>query len=458
MLEKKIIRKYLKAIFSPVAKAKLIWFNSSEPKKIGQDKYDITKVALDAIDKAFDNGLSRGCRRGIDNFFKKQFSRIIKPHSKANTGDYQLGYLTVSPTNFCNLACKDCYAGFIYNKKTLPFPIVSRIYTEMKEIFGSFFMVISGGEPTYYKYKDQKSGKTFYLEDVLEKHNDTFNLMYTNGVRLADDRKFVKRIAELGNVTPAISVEGWEKTTDARRGKGMFKKIQKAQHNLNEFGIPHGISITVNRNNVEELFSDEFITEFFDKRNVLYAWSFHYMPIGKNPSFDFLLTPSQRRWLYDRVWRLIRGGYFIADFWNCGTVAGCMASGGDGGGYGYIDWNGDIHSCVFMPDMDKDDRLNNIYRLYQSGRTLRDAFYAPFHRKVREMKTKTHVGQPQNLCLPCTIRDRSSEYLQLQEKYGKYNSPTKEYREKLVKSGIMPQYNKECHKAFEEKWQDYLAS
>lgn len=68
-------------------------------------------------------------------------------------------------------------------------------------------------------YKSE--GKT--LLDIFEKYNDMFFLVYTNGTLITPE--IAKRLAKLGNATPAISVEGYEKETDERRGKGVYKKF-----------------------------------------------------------------------------------------------------------------------------------------------------------------------------------------------------------------------------------------
>ncbi|MEM3405854.1 MAG: radical SAM protein [Candidatus Pacearchaeota archaeon] len=451
MLENKLIRKLIFYTLDKTIKFKFYNLDNNT-KKIAEDKYLITSSVLKAIDKQYNQGISKGCKDKLENIFiKKQFLRVIKKR-KLPYQDYQIGFLTVSPTNICDLSCKDCYAGFIKNKQTLPFSILIRIWEDIKNIFKTNFMVISGGEPTLYEYEEK--GKKYVLEDLLEKNQDIYHLMYTNGRRIAEDFSFVKRISELGNLTPAISIEGFEEKTDLRRGKGMYKKIIKAMDNLRKEGIPFGISLTMNKYNIEELLSDEFIKEMFDKRGAVYAWSFHYMPIGKNPSFDLLITPEQRLWSFKRIRELLKQGYFIADFWDLGTVAGCMASGGDGGSYGYIDWTGNIYSCVFMPDQDKDETKNNVYNLYKNEYNLKDAFDTVLHKKIREIKA-TQKNKC-NLCLPCTIRDRSNIYSEIIEKYGKYDSPTKEYREKIIKTGLMEKYNKECEKLFSKIWEEYL--
>jgi len=81
--------------------------------------------------------------------------------------------------------------------------------------------------------------------------------MYTNGTLI--DRECAARLAELGNVTPAISVEGWEKETDERRGKGVFRKIMQAMENLRNAGVPYGILVTATRENAEILLAEPFI-------------------------------------------------------------------------------------------------------------------------------------------------------------------------------------------------------
>jgi len=53
-----------------------------------------------------------------------------------------------------------------------------------------------------------------------------FFLMYTNGTLI--DAETAERLAEMGNLMPAIAVDGFEKRTDERRGRGVFQRILKA--------------------------------------------------------------------------------------------------------------------------------------------------------------------------------------------------------------------------------------
>src|SRR6056297_491309 len=125
----------------------------------------------------------------------------------------------------------------------------------MHDKMHSRFVTISGGEPFVYK----SEGKT--LLDIFEKYNDVFFLVYTNGTLITP--KVADRLAKAGNVTLAISVEGFERETDARRGKGVFKKILQAFENLRNAGVPFGTSVTPTSQNVDLLLTDEFYDYYF---------------------------------------------------------------------------------------------------------------------------------------------------------------------------------------------------
>ncbi len=139
--------------------------------------------------------------------------------------------LVISPTMRCNLKCYGCYAWQYSRKDDLPYDVCNRVIDEANDI-GIYFFVITGGEPFCWG--------NFY--DFLERHNDSFFQVYTNG-QLIDDR-VAKRLAELGNAVPCISVEGFEKETDERRGKGAWARIMKSMDALNDNGVLFGFSVT----------------------------------------------------------------------------------------------------------------------------------------------------------------------------------------------------------------------
>ncbi|MCS7180448.1 MAG: radical SAM protein, partial [bacterium] len=290
---------------------------NERPKKVLEERYYMGRALLHSIERLFDtDSISPNCVKALSNIFLGKV--FIQGIYTRRTFEEKYGFrppcfVTISPTNICNLRCKGCYAGEIYEKHTLKFEVFDRVIKEIKEEFGAYFFVISGGEP--FMYRD--NGKTLF--DILEKHNDAYFMAYTNGTMIKKD--VAKKLSELGNFTPAISIEGFEEETDYRRGKGVFKRLMEVMDDLRQEGVPFGISVTPTRENADLLLSDEFIDFYFEKKGAFYGWYFQYMPIGRNPSVELMVTPQQRYKMLKRIWQLvIEKKIFIADFWNSGTA------------------------------------------------------------------------------------------------------------------------------------------
>jgi MoaA/NifB/PqqE/SkfB family radical SAM enzyme len=357
---------------------------------------------LRSLDRAVGDGrFSRRARLGLLQVFvgngvvnaRKNVAPFIEKH-----GYEPPSFLVVSPTQKCNLFCAGCYsASSSTATATLEYDTLARILREKRDRWGSYFTVISGGEPLMYR----SQGKT--LLDLFEEFRDTYFMFYTNGTLL--DAKVAERLAQLGNVTPAISVEGFEKETDARRGKGVYRQIEAAMAALRDAGVPFGISLTATRENADTLLSEEIIRRYFDECGAIYAWMFHYMPIGRSYTVDMMVTPEQRKRMLDRQLDLMRNrGLFFIDFWNGGPMSGGCISAGKPGGYFHIDWNGDISPCVFIPYA-----VDNIYDVYRGGRDLTSVLDHPAFRSLREWQLE-YAGRKagsrtQNLFAPCPMRD-----------------------------------------------------
>jgi MoaA/NifB/PqqE/SkfB family radical SAM enzyme len=130
------------------------------------------------------------------------------------------------------------------------------------------------------------------LLDMVEAHPQMYFLVYTNGTQI--DREIAERMGELGNITPAISVEGKVKTTEERRGEGIFGKVMNAFENLRAAGVPFGLSMTATCYNCDELLSDDVLDFYFDEQGATYGWIFQYMPIGTNYDLWILLHHLER--------------------------------------------------------------------------------------------------------------------------------------------------------------------
>ncbi len=340
-----------------------------------------------------------------DNLVPDRHKKItpVKEVFKEKYGDYPPQFLVLSPGKGCNLRCTGCYASSTSTRaEKLDYETSRRIIKDAHDTFGSRFMVISGGEPFLYK----SDGKR--LIDLFEEFNDMFFLVYTNGTLITE--KLAGKLAGLGNVTPAISVEGWEEQTDQRRGKGVYQRILRAMEHLRNAGVPFGISLTATRQNAEMLLEDEFYEYFFEELGVSYMWQFQLMPIGRAKDLpELMITPEQRVKLYGQWAHLLEDKrYPIADFWNSSSLSsGCIAY-GRWNGYFYIDWNGNIMPCVFVPY-----HVDNIKDLFSRGKSLGDALQSKLFRNGRKWQKDYGFENPDhrgNLLMPCSIRDHYENF------------------------------------------------
>lgn len=138
--------------------------------------------------------------------------------------------ILLDPTSACNLHCTGCWAAEYGNKLNLSFEEIDSIITQGKEL-GVYMYIYTGGEPLVRKHD---------LIALCEKHSDCVFLSFTNGTLI--DEEFADDMLRVKNFIPAISVEGFEEATDARRGKGTYAKVVKAMNILKSKHLPFGIS------------------------------------------------------------------------------------------------------------------------------------------------------------------------------------------------------------------------
>jgi MoaA/NifB/PqqE/SkfB family radical SAM enzyme len=339
-----------------------------------------------------------------DTFATDRTERInqVQESYKEKYGDYPPLFVTLSPTQACNLKCVGCYAcSDTGTRSFLPYDMVRKIITDLHDNMSNRFITISGGEP--FMYRD--NGKTIF--DLFAEFKDMYFMVYTNGTLL--DKENCEKLARLGNVSPAISIEGWEKETDERRGPGTFNKILAAVENLKDAGIPFGFSSTITSKNADIYLDDEIYDYLFEKLGTSYLWMFHMMPVGRAKDTLPLMISSKQRVDLFRLWeRMIsEKKYCLADFWNSGCIVdGCVAY-GRWNGYFYINWDGKIMPCVFVPFYE-----DTVYDVYSSGRTIGDALQAPIFKNGRAWQKEYGYcnRDKENILLPCSIRDHIENF------------------------------------------------
>ncbi|MEN6370544.1 MAG: radical SAM protein [Armatimonadota bacterium] len=365
------------------------------------DRLDCLSGLLDGFDRIFLRGIvSKSVMKQVVHSFLGNvvLNEDVREIERRHGGVSPPAFIVISPTGKCNLRCKGCYAAdAALQGRQLSFEVFDRILREKREMWGSHWTVISGGEP--FMWKDGE----WDLVKLARRHPMDIFMVYTNGTLIDDE--FAARLAEAGNISPAISVEGFETETDARRGEGVYQRILKAFDALRRHGVPFGVSATATRHNWATITSDEFIDFYYMDQGALYGWIFQYMPMGRGQTLDLIVPPEERVEMSRRMWHLVRERKILmVDFWNSGTVTqGCISAAREGG-YFHINWDGDIMPCVFTPYAG-----GNINTLYAEGGNLDDVIDLPFFRRIREWQEEYGYGKPAkdtgNWLCPCAIRD-----------------------------------------------------
>lgn len=292
--------------------------------------------------------------------------------------------ILMDPTTDCNLNCTGCWAGEYKRGDHLTFEELDNIIEQGKEL-GIYMYLYSGGEPL------------LRAQDIVElarKHSDCIFCAFTNATLVTPE--LAKQLAEVGNVVLAISVEGFDEVNDFRRGKGIYKRVIRAMDLLREAGVGFGFSTCYHRENTEAVASEQFVDSMIEK-GCFFGWYFTYMPLGKSARTELLVTPEQRKLMYERI-RGFRSSkdIFLIDFWNDGEfVGGCIAGGRS---YLHINAHGDVEPCAFIHYADTNIRQASLLEALQS----------PLFRQYRQ-------NQPfnENPLRPCPLLDNPDALLNM---------------------------------------------
>lgn len=242
--------------------------------------------------------------------------------------------ILLDPTSACNLKCTGCWAAEYGNQLNLSLETIDSIIRQGKEL-GVYMYIYTGGEPLVRK-KD--------LIKICEMHPDCEFLSFTNGTLI--DEEFCQEMLRVKNFVPAISLEGFEDANDSRRGQGVYQKVRHAMELLKANKLPFGISTCYTSRNYADISSEEFFDMVIES-GALFAWFFHYMPVGNFAATELLPTPEQREEFYHRI-RAYRNtkSIFTMDFQNDAQyVGGCIAGGRY---YLHINAKGAVEPCVFV--------------------------------------------------------------------------------------------------------------
>ena len=336
-------------------------------------------IDADVRNKIFENLIINGCLLG----YQRQ---------KENKEKYNCNVpwaILMDPTSACNLKCTGCWAAEYGNHMNLTYEEMDDIVNQGVEL-GTYVYLFTGGEPLVRK-------KDIIL--LCEAHPDCVFSTFTNGTLI--DEAFADEMFRVKNFVPAISIEGFEKATDSRRGDGTYQKIIRAMEILKAKKLPFGISCCYTSANADVIGSEEYF-DYMIELGAKFAWFFTYMPVGKGAVTDLIARPEQREMMYHKIreYRHTKP-LFTVDFWNDGEyVGGCIAGGRS---YCHINANGDIEPCAFIHYSDSNIREKTLLEAYRSGLFMGYHDNQPFN---------------DNMLRPCPVLDNPGRLTDIVEKSG----------------------------------------
>ncbi len=287
-----------------------------------------------------------------------------------------LSNIVISVTERCNLACEGCWAAEYDKRDDLPCSLLERVIKELAEMRANF-ITFTGGEP--FMRRD--------IIDLMAAHPEAVFQIYTNGTLVTE--QLADKLQDLGNAIPLLSINGFEEANDSIRGAGNFRTVVRAMELLKDRGVLFGVSLTATSRNLGSMLDPDFY-DFLIEKGAKIGWVFQYMPVGRNPTLELMLSGSQRKALGQLIYKIRNSRpFFIADFWNDGAlIGGCMAGGRQ---YLHITNRAEVEPCVFCHFA-----VDSI-----RDKSLLDVLRSPFFRDIRN--SAPYDG---NLLRPCMMVDR----------------------------------------------------
>jgi MoaA/NifB/PqqE/SkfB family radical SAM enzyme len=208
--------------------------------------------------------------------------RSVRRHkARLKRGEFFPPFLYVSVINSCNLRCQGCWVDVAAKQQTISPEAFDKLVREAKEM-GNVFFGIVGGEPFMHPH----------LLDMLAAHPDCYFQVFTNGQFITEER--ARRLREMGNVTPLISVEGTEIVSDVRRGRAnVLSRTMEGLNNCLRHRLFTGVCTSLAKSNIDDLLTEAWVDRLI-RMGVMYTWFHVYRPMGPDACPDLCLTPEQQ--------------------------------------------------------------------------------------------------------------------------------------------------------------------
>jgi MoaA/NifB/PqqE/SkfB family radical SAM enzyme len=327
--------------------------------------------------------------------FKGMLS-VERHKRRLKRGEYFPPFLYVSVINSCNLRCQGCWVDVAHKQEIITPDAFAKLVREAKAM-GNVFFGIVGGEPFMHPR----------LLDMLAEHPDCYFQVFTNGHFITAER--ARRMRQLGNVTPLISVEGTEIVSDERRGRhGVLSKTMQGVQNCLKEKVFTGVCTSLCQTNIDDLLTERWVDRLIEM-GVMYTWFHVYRPMGPDACPDLCLTPEQqlraRRFVVEM--RAKKPIIIIDAYYDGEGRALCPAA--TGLSHHINPW-GDIEPCPIVQFTKE-----SIHSSEADSRSLRDKFVqSAFLREFRELAQQTTRG--------CIVLERPDLLKALVERHGAKDS------------------------------------
>jgi MoaA/NifB/PqqE/SkfB family radical SAM enzyme len=330
------------------------------------------------------------------NFGVKGLFAVERHRRRMSRGECFPPFLYLSITSACNLRCQGCWVDVAGPRVEIDFATLNRTIRDAKA-HGNCFFGILGGEPFMHPQ----------LLDLLAEHSDCYFQIFTNGQFLTD--KIANQLADLGNATPLISIEGLENASDVRRGKkDVFRRSLGGLEASIKAGLLTGVATSVCQSNINELLTESWLRELI-RRGAHYAWFHTYRPVGPMMMPELALSPDQlvrvRRFVVEMRARLPIG--IVDAYYDHNGNALCPMAIGISH---HVGPGGDIEPCPILQFA-----VENIRDSRGVFETIRDS---EFLKDFRRLTAQTTRG--------CIIMERPDLVKQLSLKHGARDTTTRQ--------------------------------
>lgn len=206
---------------------------------------------------------------------------VEKHKRRLKRGEVFPPFLYVSIINSCNLRCQGCWVDVAAKQEIIQPEAMHQLILEAKAM-GNVFFGIVGGEPFMHPH----------LLDMLSEYPDCYFQIFTNGHFITEEG--AKRMRQLGNVTPLVSIEGNEIVSDERRGRArVFSKSMQGVQNCLKNKVFTGVCTSLCQTNIDDLLTEKWLDRLIEM-GVLYTWFHVYRPMGPDANPQLCLTPEQQ--------------------------------------------------------------------------------------------------------------------------------------------------------------------